>query len=301
MNKLLALLLLLPCLGRAADTGIPISQFPLATTLKDSAYIPMIQPYDGRATNDTFKINALNFFAGRSTTINPTNLRIPIRQNATTFANSPISITSGDANITLDDGIFFGGTDNRLYREGSSIVVSNTTAGNLVVKSDTHSIQLTAQAGVTQIGSTEPMLFSAQATGVVGLDNLYFAPTGFLSLGSPAHGWDSIYMDGGGILNARNAADSGTVGLISRDWLGGTDKVLVSPNAEDTIIHSAFTRFDGAIQLAATAYIDIPEVLTPAPPPANTARIFVRDNGAGKSQLVIIWPSSAESVLATEP
>ncbi len=33
----------------------------------------------------------------------------------------------------------------------------------------------------------------------------------------------------------------------------------------------------------------------------NTAVIFARDNGSGKTQLVVKWPSSAETILGTEP
>jgi hypothetical protein len=46
---------------------------------------------------------------------------------------------------------------------------------------------------------------------------------------------------------------------------------------------------------------DMNEQPTPAAPPANMARIFVRDNGVGKTQLCVRFPSGAEQVIATEP
>ena len=48
-------------------------------------------------------------------------------------------------------------------------------------------------------------------------------------------------------------------------------------------------------------YIDFPEQTAPANAAANTARLFCQDNGAGKSQLCVIFPTGAVQVLATEP
>ena len=49
------------------------------------------------------------------------------------------------------------------------------------------------------------------------------------------------------------------------------------------------------------APLDLPENATPQNPPANTARLFARDNGAGKTQLCVIFPSGGVQTLATEP
>jgi hypothetical protein len=46
---------------------------------------------------------------------------------------------------------------------------------------------------------------------------------------------------------------------------------------------------------------DLIEQSTPANPPADTARIFARDNGSGKTQLCVIFPTGAVQVLATQP
>lgn len=40
---------------------------------------------------------------------------------------------------------------------------------------------------------------------------------------------------------------------------------------------------------------------SPSQPAANRARLFVRDNGSGKTQLCILWPGNAVTVLSTEP
>ena len=43
------------------------------------------------------------------------------------------------------------------------------------------------------------------------------------------------------------------------------------------------------------------EIADPAAPSANKARLYSRDNGAGKTQLVVRFPTGAIQVLATEP
>lgn len=48
-------------------------------------------------------------------------------------------------------------------------------------------------------------------------------------------------------------------------------------------------------------YLDIHERTDPPAPPANTARIYAKDNGAGKTQLVVRFPTGAVQVIATEP
>lgn len=52
---------------------------------------------------------------------------------------------------------------------------------------------------------------------------------------------------------------------------------------------------------AALTYSDMGEIAAPAAPAANTARIFAQDNGAGKTQLMVIFPSGAAQQIAIEP
>lgn len=48
-------------------------------------------------------------------------------------------------------------------------------------------------------------------------------------------------------------------------------------------------------------YMEINERSDPAAPPANWARIYVRDNGAGKTQVVARFSSGAIQPIATQP
>lgn len=48
-------------------------------------------------------------------------------------------------------------------------------------------------------------------------------------------------------------------------------------------------------------YHEMKEITAPAAPPANRGRLFMRDNGSGKSQLCVRFSSGAIQVLATQP
>lgn len=48
-------------------------------------------------------------------------------------------------------------------------------------------------------------------------------------------------------------------------------------------------------------YVDIVEQPEPAAPSADQARLFVRDNGAGKTQLCAKFSSGVPVVIATQP
>jgi hypothetical protein len=50
-----------------------------------------------------------------------------------------------------------------------------------------------------------------------------------------------------------------------------------------------------------TGFLQLSEASDPAAPAANKARVYCRDNGAGKSQLVVRFPSGAVQIIATEP
>ena len=58
-------------------------------------------------------------------------------------------------------------------------------------------------------------------------------------------------------------------------------------------------RFEGGVLVQ--GHIDFKEHSTPPVPTADHAQLFLRDNGAGKSQLVVQFPSGTVQVVVTEP
>jgi hypothetical protein len=57
----------------------------------------------------------------------------------------------------------------------------------------------------------------------------------------------------------------------------------------------------GIVNINSEGYVDLGEISLPSAPSANTGRLFVRDNGSGKSQLVVRFASGAEQVISTQP
>jgi hypothetical protein len=57
---------------------------------------------------------------------------------------------------------------------------------------------------------------------------------------------------------------------------------------------------DGDLRLLAN-FMEWDEIADAAAPASNKARLYARDNGAGKTQLVVRFPTGAVQVLATEP
>lgn len=83
------------------------------------------------------------------------------------------------------------------------------------------------------------------------------------------------------------------------------DLCIYADANDDGIIDTLLAYFirtgtnSGALGL--TKFIEVPEISDPAAPAANKARIYCKDTGAGKSQLVVRFPSGAVQVIATEP
>jgi hypothetical protein len=106
-----------------------------------------------------------------------------------------------------------------------------------------------------------------------------------------------------------SARDSGLVYDAAADELtlqtnnaGGTrtDRVRVQANiAAPKAFFDLPISVTGAIEHS--SYIEGVETSDPAAPAANRARLYFRDNGGGKTQLAVRFPTGAVQVLATEP
>lgn len=80
--------------------------------------------------------------------------------------------------------------------------------------------------------------------------------------------------------NTASAADS----LLLDLQVGGSPKLSVGK--------------DGDVSM--TSFQQLAEMTPPATPAANNCRIYAKDNGSGKTQLVVLMPDGVETVLATE-
>jgi hypothetical protein len=92
-----------------------------------------------------------------------------------------------------------------------------------------------------------------------------------------------------------------TFGYLTESDVGSVN--LVATTNSFRLVVNAVEVFDmDATSAEVSVPVDLPERGSdPAAPPANTARFYSRDNGAGKTQLVVRFPTGAIQVLATEP
>ena len=95
----------------------------------------------------------------------------------------------------------------------------------------------------------------------------------------------------------------GEVGQVVIGQANGVAAVLLS-NAGD----AAIWREPGLLAFNATngykfhdGYIELDEMATPSNPAADNVRIYSKDSGAGKTQIVARWSTGTETVIATQP
>lgn len=106
---------------------------------------------------------------------------------------------------------------------------------------------------------------------------------------------------------------SGGVTLLIESTSSGANPVISCAN-DAGVVSNFYTARSGAgnagetvLQNVAgnpifvTPYLQMSEVSAPAAPAANGGRLFLRDNGAGKTQLCVIFNTGAIQVIATQP
>lgn len=98
-------------------------------------------------------------------------------------------------------------------------------------------------------------------------------------------------------------------GIFIQDWAVGAGDVttLVEGIHITDLVAAHSTPTIRAINYAnkfivdGTGYVQLAKQTAPSSSPANTGRLFLRDNGGGKMQLAAIFPSGAIQAIATEP
>jgi hypothetical protein len=174
-------------------------------------------------------------------------------------------------------------------------------------------------------GATPGSVLFAGSGGVLAQDNADFfwnASTKRLGIGTSTPATDLSVKpatDGTAVIG-RLRIDSRTSGVahLSHEALTGTTEYGVQLSSAGSIVMNARNASSTfAFAVGGTArwrintstfaledvsghYIELRERATPAGS-ADRARLYAKDNGSGKTQLVVIFGSGAEQVLATEP
>jgi hypothetical protein len=110
--------------------------------------------------------------------------------------------------------------------------------------------------------------------------------------------WGSNSAGGYGVSGSTNG--SATAGVWGSNSGGGTGVRGTAVSGRG--VHGKSTSgyagyFEGKV--FTTKYFDLKEINTPAPPSANLARLFTRDNGSGATQLCVKFSNGVVRVLAT--
>jgi hypothetical protein len=99
--------------------------------------------------------------------------------------------------------------------------------------------------------------------------------------------------DGDTFIKAPGAGAALT--LIGGDSGAGTILFLTNNGSRWSINSS------GHFIQTAGVYMELAEMAAPTAPAANRAKFFCQDNGSGKTQVAVIFPTGAVQVIATEP
>ncbi len=209
--------------------------------------------------------------------------------------------------IKMEDS---GGTDENAMR--TSVIWSNATTENSV-----YTIQLrragAALAEMYRFGGDGGLVVgSTTLLGGVGMGLANNAGIWALTSGAA---WSRIaILDGSNntIIGSSSTAQLYSQALIvTFDGYGASGYVRFQTNSVDkmklftsgglSLGTTAFSTDPGAGCFKLDEHIEFREISEPAAPSANGARLFVKDTGGGKSQLLVRFASGASQVIATEP
>lgn len=122
---------------------------------------------------------------------------------------------------------------------------------------------------------------------------------------------DSVGTDLVEISGDLSAGDGTFLGNVSATDVSAGGDLTVGGASTFTGLLTALGAISGATSIStgtfsgtnftASGFMTMVEIADPANPAANSGRIYVRDNGGGKSQLCVVFGSGAPIVIATEP
>ena len=101
------------------------------------------------------------------------------------------------------------------------------------------------------------------------------------------------------VVNGTSTGTAYGLGIASKTntLTGGSIKLF----SVGTTTTNLFTGYTPLIEIDITGYIEGKEQTAPAAPAANGYRLFAQDNGAGKTQLMVIFGSGVAQQIAIEP
>ena len=214
------------------------------------------------------------------------------------YGNAPIEVNQA-LNVTGS----ISATGNVTANGSSMVLISGGNVGEINATATEVKIN-TSSAGlpvIIQTGSVTRAYFSSTGLSVAGS----ISATTYLTVGSgtgnpsAAINGAASGTSGGASLVVQNAGNP-IVGIGNKSaLLGGAYDATPMLYGNAPIEVNQALNVTGSI--SATSYVEGAEQAAPAAPAANGYRIFAQDNGAGKTQLMVIFASGAAQQIAIEP
>jgi hypothetical protein len=140
---------------------------------------------------------------------------------------------------------------------------------------------------------------SSSSVGVYGSSNAINQPATIGLSSGNSTGVQGFSSSGGGLPTAK--AKTGVFGYANQD---SSAKGIwgQSPNGRG-VMGSSSTGLAGYFsgRVYTERYHELKEIANPSAPAANKLRLFARDNGSGKTQLCVRFPTGAVQVIKTQP
>jgi hypothetical protein len=209
-------------------------------------------------------------------------------------------VTDNEDTIGFAQGMYHDGSDWRYTATGVAVAVADLNAGHIVAH--------------TQVSGTAGNIVST-------LNNFYLDPHGNVGIQSyPSQSLHVSYVhcefgELGTILAERAASASCSINILHNAELTDawryqyTDEATryLQRDGEHVFYACASGTAGNAItwvtllKLMVAGGMELYERTDPSAGAANSARLYARDNGSGKTQLCVIFATGAVQVLATEP
>jgi hypothetical protein len=213
---------------------------------------------------------------------------------ATSVAAGPGAHTDGISSVAVGK--------NAATSNESSVAIGDTAATtqaravaagrNSVAYSDSVAVGYAAGAGSfnqTAVGASA-VAYSG-GTGATALGNAAAAGSASVAVGRLATAGSTSAITNAVAVGQQANAGNSAVALGRSAVATHTNAVALGANTTTTV--------GNQVQVGAR-HLELTEVTAPGVATANGARLYVKDNGSGKTQLVVIFQSGAEVVLATE-
>ena len=178
------------------------------------------------------------------------------------------------------------------YGNGLFVAIADSGTGNRVMTSP-DGINWTARAADTDSMSWHSICYG----------NGLFVAVAYTGTGN------RVMTSPDGINWTKRAADTDSMGWVSVCYgnglfvavaCSGTGNRVMTSGSLDSVSTSDVHRFHGN-QSIVSGYLELNEITEPDAGAADTARLFLKDNGSGKTQLCVRFSSGATQVIATQP